>query len=377
MLGVDSDSHYPCYSEKVEDLIGRERKIKTNGNRLLPRRIAGILFLTLTFTLCACIRNEPITLSESPAAAEALPFASDRSPEKRTEFDHLTSDAGSDVEPVLAESRTPTLVPTHKHEASPVEHNTPPTPESSSAVAPPPPLINYFTSSVNEADSGDSISLSWSTYGAITTTLYHLLPTGQLGQWWDVPQTGSFEYDIPVIEKNVASFALFASGSDGHSEMATVSIRLRCLDNWFFDSPPDICPADQPLFSAGAVQNFQNGMMIWVEDEDQIYVLYEDSMSPDWNRYSDSWQEGVPESDPSLVPPEGLQQPIRGFGLLWREEPGIRQRLGWALGAEMGFDTVVQRTSYAKYNETFIQAPDGGLWRLFAEHSGWEKLPPY
>jgi hypothetical protein len=42
-------------------------------------------------------------------------------------------------------------------------------------------------------------------------------------------------------------------------------------------------------------------------------------------------------------PPEGLFVPESGFGLLWRENSWIRQRLGWALAPEAGFSTTAQR----------------------------------
>jgi len=66
---------------------------------------------------------------------------------------------------------------------------------------------------------------------------------------------------------------------------------------------------------------------------------------------------------------------VRGFGLLWREEPGIRDRLGWAIDNESAYETALQRTSYAKYNVTYIRAADGDIWRLQPELSGWQKWP--
>ena len=92
-----------------------------------------------------------------------------------------------------------------------------------------------------------------------------------------------------------------------------------------------------------------------------------------WAAFTDEWDPGEPESDPTLEPPPGFYQPVRGFGQVWREQPGVRERLGWALGDEVAYQTAVQRTSYAKYNETYIQAMDGRVWRLRAERSGWEK----
>lgn len=113
--------------------------------------------------------------------------------------------------------------------------------------------------------------------------------------------------------------------------------------------------------------------MVWVQAMDAIVVLFADGRSPHWRIFTDNWQEGDPVNDPLLTPPAGLYQPVRGFGLVWREEIGVRERLGWALSPEMAFDTAVQRDSPPKYPTTYLAAPDGGVWVLLPEGSGWEK----
>lgn len=45
----------------------------------------------------------------------------------------------------------------------------------------------------------------------------------------------------------------------------------------------------------------------------------------------------------SLTPPEGLSQPVRGFGKVWREQLGRPQaEVGWALERERGYEMLVQ-----------------------------------
>jgi len=87
----------------------------------------------------------------------------------------------------------------------------------------------------------------------------------------------------------------------------------------------------------GAEQVFEHGRMFWIRHLRQVWVMAassDDENSGDWFCFADAFQEGDPETDPSLVPPEGLYQPKRGFGLIWREKEGIRDRLGWALTPE-------------------------------------------
>ncbi|GIK55905.1 MAG: hypothetical protein BroJett015_15680 [Chloroflexota bacterium] len=245
------------------------------------------------------------------------------------------------------------------------------------AKADPAPQILSFTANVDIADPGDTIELSWVTANAVTVTLYHLLPTGQLGQFWDVAAVGSMPYTISEAARNVERFMLFAAGENEPYASATVEIILTCPHPWFFAPAPDICAQDAALLSPAAEQQFEHGWLIWVGEEDLIYVLYEDDVfSPKWQAFTDEWDPGDPVSDTTIIPPDGFYQPLRGFGLVWREQPFVRDRLGWAVVEEVGGDTAVQRTSYARYNHTYIRALDADIWHLFPEHSAWEKFIP-
>jgi hypothetical protein len=238
-----------------------------------------------------------------------------------------------------------------------------------------PPEILQFAADVAVADPGDTIVLSWHTRNAITNTLYHLLPTGQFGTWWDVAAQGTMTYTIPSGARNMERFALYAASDDYPYASAMVTLSLACPHHWFFSPAPDTCPQDAALISLGAEQAFEHGVMVWVEEEDGIYVLFDDSgFTTRWNRYTDEWATGDPLDDPTIVPPSGFYQPVRGFGLVWREQPDVRDRLGWALAPETAFETALQHTSYAKYNHTYLRALDGEAWWLWPERSGWQKI---
>jgi len=242
---------------------------------------------------------------------------------------------------------------------------------------PTPPVIEFFQANVEVTDPGESIELQWQTTNAISATLYHMMPTGQFGTFWNVSPTGTMTYDIPDSTRNFERFMLYANNAAGDYTSETVTIILNCPYPWFFAPAPNICAQDTAPDTAGAEQHFEQGIMIWVESEDRIYVLFDDDVfSPKWAAFNDDWEDGQPINDPSLTPPPGLYQPERGFGLVWREEQDIRDRLGWAVAPENGFVTAVQHTSYAKYNETYIRALDGNIWYLKAERSGWEKITP-
>jgi hypothetical protein len=240
-----------------------------------------------------------------------------------------------------------------------------------------PPIIDFFTANVAVTDPGQAIDLQWQTTHAISATLYHMMPTGQFGTYWNVPPDGNIAYNIPASTRNFERFMLYANNDTGDYTSATVTVILNCPYPWFFAPAPNICAQDAAPDTAGAEQQFEQGIMIWVESEDRIFVLFDDAVfSPKWDVFSDEWSDGQPINDPSLTPPTGLYQPERGFGLIWREVQGIRDRLGWAVAPEGGFVTAVQRTSYPKYNEIYIRAHDGNIWYLHAERSDWEKFTP-
>lgn len=238
------------------------------------------------------------------------------------------------------------------------------------------PTIHSFGTNAEIADPGEIITLTWSSSGGVSAILYKLTYSGQLpARGLEVAPSGSITYTIPIEDRNWVNLMLYVEDDAQRHAMATTTVRLHCPSPWFLaPQPEDICPTE-PLVSRAAEQHFEAGTMIWVEAEDAIYVLYEsESVVTPWNLFEDLWDEGLPDHDPHLVPPTGLQQPVRGFGLVWREQPGVREQLGWATDGEQGFTTVMQRTTRYKYNAWYILALDGGVWYLGPERSSWRKL---
>jgi hypothetical protein len=87
-----------------------------------------------------------------------------------------------------------------------------------------------------------------------------------------------------------------------------------------------------------AEQVFESGRMFWIQPRGQIWVMFDDGAGRgEWAIYEDTFADGDPESDPSIIPPEGMYQPTRGFGMLWRNTAGIRDRLGFGLTPEFGY----------------------------------------
>ncbi len=112
-----------------------------------------------------------------------------------------------------------------------------------------------------------------------------------------------------------------------HYEQAVASVRTRLG-----------CPANVVRDVQAAEQFFERGSMLYHASTSpkvpvgQIYVVY-GGVPVRYQSTTDTWAEGMPETA-SLTPPPGLLEPKRGFGLVWRETPGVRTGLGWATQPE-------------------------------------------
>lgn len=105
---------------------------------------------------------------------------------------------------------------------------------------------------------------------------------------------------------------------------------------------PDTFPAPTILQIPIAEQPFENGWMFAVLDRDEIWVLiFTHIDGGQWLTFPDDYQEGDLEPSLDTAPPEGLVEPVRGFGLIWHEQltDEQRQEIGWGTWAEIGFTT--------------------------------------
>lgn len=235
-----------------------------------------------------------------------------------------------------------------------------------------------------QADPGDTIVFEWETTGATHTSLgIHL------SRQVSVDASGTFVYETKPDQCGCVVFSLTATNEEAHADVATIHIQFPCPTSLFF-SPgwrSDCCGlcanfgCPEPAISSDAAeQHFERGTMIWVKEQDTIYVLFEDVPSGSERAstsFADEWDESQPDHDPSLVPPDGLYQPVRGFGLVWRQNPEVRERLGWAVDQEIAFDTTVQRVpGYGRHSSTYILALDRNVWHLqsIGFGSGWSKI---
>ena len=130
---------------------------------------------------------------------------------------------------------------------------------------------------------------------------------------------------------------------------------------------PELFPTNTVAEVQAVETIFQYGRMFWLRHNRQIWVMVnnppDNSNSGDWFCYNDTFEEGEPEIDPALVPPDGLYQPRRGFGKLWRTHEDIKAAVGWATTPE--FELTSNYTYIAGgYVENNVYLPGPGEHRL-------------
>ncbi len=136
---------------------------------------------------------------------------------------------------------------------------------------------------------------------------------------------------------------------------------------WFFTFSGQIdssCPG--PVLTSNAVgQNFEGGRVYWysatpgaTDQRETIYVIFNDGT---WQSLPNTWGPAQDTGDPSVGPPPGRFQPTGIIGHLWREQPGMRDKLGWAYQPEGSFTGRRQAPSQASASYYYI---DHGLRNL-------------
>jgi hypothetical protein len=115
------------------------------------------------------------------------------------------------------------------------------------------------------------------------------------------------------------------------------------------------------------------------KDDFIIMALYSPGVA--WTQkqtFIDAWTPNELDSDPDIVPPNGFFQPIRGFGKVWRTHSDVRQKMGWALGQEQGFDAVCQLVSdFRDYGTClYLRVADGRVVGTCRRDSSWSFVTP-
>ena len=338
------------------------------------RMFGTVLRALLSALLMSACAGKPAVapLTEAPDLATATATATNPRP---------TSATPTPSRPTTTPPATSTLRPTTSPTITPLPPTPPPTPSPAPQLTP--PIILSFTADRTDIAERETVVLRWKGKGATSAVVW----------WFDAQGLPSPPVEIngdpndgsASINPDASPIHLTLRNAAGETE-AVLELRIHCVYAWIPElagNPyADRCPGE-PIYTLAAQQAFENGFMIWLANEAMIYVFYNSGVQgptftgPYFRAYADRFREGDPENDPTLVPPEGRYQPVRGFGLVWRTEADVRTTLGWAIAPESGGETWAQRFSgggrYASYQ--YLRGLDGRIYFMQYLDGRWKLYP--
>lgn len=267
---------------------------------------------------------------------------------------------------------TPTLGPSP---TNPLGATFTPAPPTATSTARPTDVglqIVRFSSISQAIAPGENVTLSWQVRGASEVNIYRIGLDGGRERRWPVENSGQITVSTNPSQLEEARFILIAEAGNNIAQ-DDLTIPVSCGGQWFFEPSPDGCPAQPAEPTLQVEQRFEGGSMIWVGNYQQIFVFFNDASQPQWLQLNDNFKDGDQERDDSLVAPDGYSQPVRGFGLVWRTNPNIRERLGWAIQPEGAYDGVIQVSgSVASPTNIYMRNRDGGILHLVSGGRSWE-----
>ena len=252
------------------------------------------------------------------------------------------------------------------------------------------PQIASFQVTPAEVEPGDVITLTWEASGEraiICPTTRSVLFTSEDCQ--QVPPSGETTFTIlPEAEENrFVDFLLSVeAGGTVSPTVSQVSIAFKCPTTWFFSDEPQagICPGES-ITSYAAAQQFQRGMMIWIEQPGRYIILDQVSSGTHDGRrpvyYVNEPLDIVRDtSAEATTPPLRLSAPESEFGFIWRGDisnsPDYREVLGWALAPEFAYKAIWQCDDglpSGSGRTCYLQGPDAEVIR-FHRFGGWNLL---
>jgi hypothetical protein len=330
-----------------------------------PLRLIVFLAFALALTACetAAVQIVPTDL---PTSTPTFTPSPSRTP-------------GPNATPTI----TPTLIPMSPTGGpsptslfGPTSTPAPNEPTPTRSLNPNAPRIEFFTSDVIAAAPGSSITLFWSTRNIASASIYRVDPGGQRSQVWNVPADGRLSVPTRRSDRGQVDFVL-SIGDGPLATEQTLAIPLSCPDQWFFIPSPEECPVGPAQESALKEEAFERGRMVYIQQTNQVYVLFNDGFEPAWISFDNRYDPAIhPESEETFLPPPGFVQPIAVLGFAWRRDV-VRNRLGLALQPESTYEGSYQTANTLSGDEhLYVSSTDGTVLQLLPGGSAWQIITP-
>lgn len=237
--------------------------------------------------------------------------------------------------------------------------------------------IEFFTSDVLAIQPGGRVTLFWSARGVDGAVIYRLNRDGSRQQVWNVPPDSSLAVQTRGSDRGQLDFLLTVGEGETYNE-ARLMIPIRCPIAWFFSPPPDECPNEEAIQTNLITQPFERGRMVYIEETNLIYVLFNDSNNPAWLSFVNNFNPEVhPESEESFVPPAGYFQPLRQIGFLWRSNDTVRNRLGLGISEATTYLGFLQTAPASNERQNiFLTAADNTILNILPGGDQWQIITP-
>ncbi len=233
------------------------------------------------------------------------------------------------------------------------------------------PRIEFFTTDSIAVAPGSPVTLFWSTRGVEQAHIYRLNRNGERGQVWRVDPAGTQLISTNQRDRGQVDFLLVVGEGVQQTEQI-LSVPLACPIEWFFSPAPDACPDEEAEETFIIEQQFERGRMVYIEDENTVYALFNDGREPAWITFDNRYDPEVhPESEENFVPPAGFYQPIAILGFLWRGNDTVRNRLGLGTNAETRFEGFTQQAT-VNGDTLYISSIGGTVLQLLAGGDVWQ-----
>jgi len=239
-------------------------------------------------------------------------------------------------------------------------------------TTPPGGEVIAFTAQPDLVNPGAAVTLSWEIEGTGGVIIEQSVPNMTLVETVVTAQSpkGSATVYLPDYAAYSVDYTLYTAN---RGSSATAVVEINCPYTFFFGQA-DGCPSGEAREVEAAYEEFEGGIMVWRGDTREIYVFYDDGTA---SYFLEANYAGMPERPADAMPPLDRYAPVSGFGRVWSNAPGVRDRLGWALMTEQGYTMTIQpvavtRTPPPEFS-FFLRLPDGsvvgsgfGVWRTIS-----------
>lgn len=327
---------------------------------------AALAALALALTLAGC--QSWLVEDASVLTPTAVPPRATEAPDESAT--PLTPSPTATITLTPAISPTPPIGPTQR--ANPTQM----TATAQSSAPDNTPVIEYFVAFPTEARPGDIILLFWSARNVSEAAIWRIKEDGSPGRTYPVAPEGELQMETMAVGRDEI-FVLSVTNGMMTVEQE-VAVTVTCGGGFFFEpAPEEACPDGDPVTTNATFQSFERGQMIWLHLTNQVFILFTDvgQGSPGrlaWTVVGNPFADGMPEDDPALVPPPGLLQPRRELGMVWRDTPGVRDRIGWAIGEPQQYSATFQNADIDGSSLLFLTDPIGSVLALYANGITWQ-----